>query len=268
MVIRTPLRSLRSSSIPFHSPPLSSPHSSPPSSGPSSSSNSTSSSTTTTTQSSSSTSSSMAAFRPIVQEIYAALLLPNILNDFPVGYLKHLPRFNGETRFSTEDHLATFLDFFDNMNIEHENFYMRFFVQCLEGNVRIWFRQLPFHSIISCEELTTIFKNQWGVKKDRVYLLTYFEELKRNYGEPVADFIKIFNKIYHKMPPDCKPLVAAVKVIFSKAFEDDFVVMLRERKTHTLEDMKTNAIEVEENRFSLSKLKSKAKKSQRKLKSN
>ena len=44
------------------------------------------------------------------------------------------------------------------------------------------------------------------------------------------------------MPTDCKPPVAAAKSRFSKAFEDDFVVMLREGTSWALEDMKTNVI--------------------------
>jgi len=72
---------------------------------------------------------------------------------------------------------------------------MRLFVQSLEGNVRTWFRQLPANSIRSWEELTNIFKNQWGVKKEALYFLSEFEELKRNFGEPIADFIKRFNKL-------------------------------------------------------------------------
>lgn len=39
------------------------------------------------------------------------------------------------------------------------------------------------------------------------------------------------------MPIDCKPLVAAAKARFSKEFEDEFAVMLRERVSNTLEDM-------------------------------
>ena len=50
-----------------------------------------------------------------------------------------------------------------------------------------------------------------------------------NPGEVVSYFINRFNNIYNKMPPDCKSLVAATKVIFSKAFDDEFVVMPRER---------------------------------------
>ena len=83
---------------------------------------------------------------------------------------------------------------------------MRLFVQYLERNLRIFFKQLQENYIISWGELTTIFKNQWGVKKDLVYFLTEFEELKRNFGDLVDDFIKRSNNIYHKMPPDYKPL--------------------------------------------------------------
>jgi len=69
------------------------------------------------------------------------------------------------------------------------------------------------------------------------------------------------------MPVDCKPPIAAAKSRFSKAFDDDFVVMLRERTSRTLEDMQTNAIEVEANRVASTSLKLKEEKAQRKLKS-
>jgi len=87
------------------------------------------------------------AFRPIVQGRYVALVLPNNLDAFPVGYLKYLPKYNGETGPPAKDHLQAFIDVADNVNIQQENVYMRLFVQSLEGNVRIWFRQLPTTSI-------------------------------------------------------------------------------------------------------------------------
>ena len=105
------------------------------------------------------------------------------------------------------------------------------------------------------------------MKKDPLYFLTEFDELKRNFGESVSEFIKRFNNLYHKMPPDCEPPVVAAKSIFSKAFDDDFVVMLRERTSITLEDMQTNAIEVEANRAASTSLKAKKEKAQKKLKS-
>ena len=102
------------------------------------------------------------------------------------------------------------------------------------------------------------------MKKHDLYFFTEFEELKRNFGEPVSNFIKRFNKLYHKMPPDCKPPIAATKSRFSQSFEDDFVLMLRERTSRTLEDMPTNAIEVEANMVDSTTLKAKEEKAQRK----
>lgn len=59
------------------------------------------------------------------------------------------------------------------------------------------------------------------------------------------------------MPQDCKPPVAVAKSRFSKAFDNDFFVILRERTLRTLEYMQTNAIEVEENRATSTSFKAK-----------
>jgi len=67
-------------------------------------------------------------FQPIVQERYAALVLPPALDAFPNEYLKHLLRYKCETGPLAKDHLQDFLDFVDNMNIEQENVYMRLLV--------------------------------------------------------------------------------------------------------------------------------------------
>lgn len=104
------------------------------------------------------------------------------------------------------------------------------------------------------------------MKKDPLYFLTEFDELKINFSEPISNFIKRFNKLYHKMPPDCKPPIAAAKSRFSKAFDDYFVVMIRERTSIILKDMQTNSIEVEANRDGSTTLKAKEEKAQRKLK--
>lgn len=99
-----------------------------------------------------------------------------------------------------------------------------------------------------------------------MYYLTEFEYLKRNLSELAADFIKRFNKLYNKMPPDCKPPATVAKVRFSKAFEYDFVVMHRKRKYKTLADMQTNTIEIKANRSIAAKLRAKAKNTKKRMK--
>lgn len=123
----------------MRSPPSSPPHNHTPHQLPSSTSSWSSSSSPSSYSSTQTphTQPSTIEFQLIVQARYVALILPTNLNVFPAGYLKYLPRYNGETSPSAKDHLQAFLDFVDNMNIEQENVYMRLFVQSLEGNVRI-----------------------------------------------------------------------------------------------------------------------------------
>lgn len=97
-------------------------------------------------------------------------------------------------------------------------------------------------------------------------ILKEFEDLKRNPSEPVANFIRRFNNLYKKMPLDCKPPVTASSVRFSKAFEDDFVVMLSERKSQNSAYMETNAIEVEANSSTFSKMKAKEENVEKRMK--
>jgi len=43
----------------------------------------------------------------------------------------------------------------------------------------------------------------------------------------MGEFNKIFNKIYKKNPVSIKPTPTATKVIYARAFESNFFVMLR-----------------------------------------
>ena len=74
---------------------------------------------------------------PWVAARYGALRLPRNLHDLPDNhYLKIIPKFNGEGAVKAEDHVTAYVDFADNLDIDHEDVYTRIFVQSLEGNVR------------------------------------------------------------------------------------------------------------------------------------
>jgi hypothetical protein len=69
----------------------------------------------------------------IVAEIYAPLILPQVLYAFPSNdYMKYLPRFNGEVEVYAEENLNYFYNFADNFNVEHADVWMRLFVQSLD----------------------------------------------------------------------------------------------------------------------------------------
>jgi hypothetical protein len=143
------------------------------------------------------------------------LNLPGNLHDFPDNYLKMLPKFNGESEITAVEHLAFFDEFSDNFGLEHEDVYMRLFIQTFEGEVRTWFKGLPPNSLDSWDALEIAFLRQWGEKKDHLYYLTEFGSLKKKVNESVSDFIKRFNKIYNKIPADVKPSQTTTKVTFA-----------------------------------------------------
>lgn len=46
---------------------------------------------------------------------------------------------------------------------------------------------------------------KWGRKREHGYILTDFNATKKKYGEDIKDFIKIFNKLYKKLPAEITP---------------------------------------------------------------
>jgi hypothetical protein len=204
----------------------------------------------------------------IVAARYAPLVLPHPMNPLPAGdYLKYMPKFTGEGDITTEEHLAAFYSYADNLNIENEDVWMRVFVQSLDGEVRKWFRGLAPGSIAGIEALDNVFLRQWGDRKDYIYYMTEFGSLKKQEGESVSDFSKRFNKMYNKIPAEIKPSEASAQISYASAFDPDFCLVLRERRATSLAQMQDAAIEVESNMLAADRLRNKADTDRRKGKS-
>jgi hypothetical protein len=171
--------------------------------------------------------------------------------------MKYFPRFNGEGEVIVEEHLKSFYSFADNLNVEHADVSMRLFVQSLDGEATKWFRSRPPNSIVGIEALDDTILIHWGDKKDYLYYITKFGALKRKQGEFVSDFTKIFNKMYSKIPYEIKPIETSSKITFANAFDAEFSLLLRERRSVTLILMQEVAIEVESNILVTERLKSK-----------
>ena len=62
-------------------------------------------------------------------------------------------------------------------------------------------------------------------------------------------------RVYNSIPEDIKPSVAAAKLHYARAFDNDFDFSLRERKSGSLVAMFTDALEVEANMMASGKMK-------------
>jgi hypothetical protein len=186
---------------------------------------------------------------------YAPLVLPVPLHDLPENYMKNLSKFTGEGDLTATEHINFFDQFADILGLEHEDVYSRLLVQTFEGQVRTWFRGLAAGSIRSYDELENAFIRQWGERKDHLYYLTEFGALRKKNSESVLEFTQRFNKLYNKIPAEVKPSQPAAKVTFAGAFDPDFALLLRERRSVDLTKMQDDALEIESNMMASGKLK-------------
>jgi hypothetical protein len=88
-----------------------------------------------------------------------------------------------------------------------------------------------------------------------MYYITEFGNLRRESGQSVSEFTKKFNRMYSKIPAEIKPTATSAKITYANAFDAKFCLMLRERRSITLDDMKNETLEVESNILAAEKLK-------------
>jgi len=151
---------------------------------------------------------------------YGPLVFPVPLNAMPIGeYKKYMPTLTSIERVIAKKHLESFHCYADNLDISENDVWMRVFVQSLDGEARKWFRELPHRSITDIEALDDAFLKQWRDRKDLLYYHTEFGNLKKENGESLLDFNKIFNRVYSKIPPEVKPTPTATKLTYANAFD-------------------------------------------------
>jgi hypothetical protein len=187
---------------------------------------------------------------------YAPLILPNPVSAMPTGdYQKYMPKFTGEGDVTVEEHIEAFYSYAENLNIEEEDVWTRVFVQSLDGHARKWFKELPAGSIAGIEQLDDVFLKHWGDRRDFLYYITEFGNLRKENGESVSDFTKRFNRMYSKIPAEIKPSDASAKITYANSFDSEFCLLLRERRSPTLSLMQDSSLEVESNILVAHKLK-------------
>jgi hypothetical protein len=87
------------------------------------------------------------------KKMFKTLKLPSTLHPYPPKFLEYIPLFVGEYHIVDENHFGAFHNFIDNLEIMHEDVFMRLFTKYLVGHVALWFKNLEVASIGSWAEL-------------------------------------------------------------------------------------------------------------------
>lgn len=143
---------------------------------------------------------------------------------------------------------------------------MRLFSQSFTGEVKKWFRSLSPRSIQKFYQFQELFLEKWEIKKNSLQLLTHYNNLKRNPMESMQECSKRFMKSYDSILAHVKPPPGAAQLHYVDAFDNYFVLTLRERKSTSLDNMMNDAIEVEVNLMASSKMKQKIDLERKKIK--
>jgi hypothetical protein len=88
-------------------------------------------------------------------------------------------------------------------------------------------------------------------------LSNQFGALRKKNSDSILKFTQRFNKLYNKIPTEVKPSQPAMKVTFTRSFEIDFSLLLRERRSIDLTKMQDDALEIESNMMPSGKMKTK-----------
>ena len=105
-----------------------------------------------------------------------------------------------------------------------------FLCKILDGQTRKWFKEFPAGSIATIEALDDIFLKHWGERRDHLYYIIEFSNLRRENGEYVSNFTKRFNKMFSKIPTEIKPTDTSAKITYANAFDLELCLLLRERR--------------------------------------
>jgi hypothetical protein len=194
----------------------------------------------------------------ILANRYAPLVFPNPLSAMPTrDYQKYMPKFIGARDYIAEEHIEAFYVYAENINISEEDVWTKVFVQSLDGQAQKWFKEIPTNLVTGIEQLDEVFLKQWGERRDILYYIFKFGNLRREDGESVSDFIKRFNRMFGKIPAEIKSSDASTKTTFSATFDPYFCLILKERRSATLSLMQDVALEVESNIMESQKIKGK-----------
>jgi len=179
---------------------------------------------------------------------FAPLALPQNLHDMPADYQSKIPMFDGIPQsVSAQQHIDKMTTFFDLYEIDEEDVTMRLIVQTFRGEVRKWFRGLTARSIPTLDDLQKQFLDRWEIRRDPFQINAEYNNLKRNHGESVQDYIIRFNTVYNTIPDDLKPSRKSALLKFPDGFDPEMDYSLRDRDPPTLEDMQKIVVSVEAN---------------------
>lgn len=92
-------------------------------------------------------------------------------------YHEHLPKFVGNNAVTMDDQLDAFLQFVNDLKVQHEDVVLMMFVQTLLGDARAWYKVLPANAIDGWDSFQNTFTERQDNKQDNTLMLDAFASI-------------------------------------------------------------------------------------------
>lgn len=132
----------------------------------------------------------------------------------PKGATEVLPKFSGDGKVSTDDHLSTFHSACVVISVPTQEVVVRLFVRTLIDVAADWFNNLPNHSITSWDDMKDAFETRFKTLENECSLFSQLSQMKKDMHEPMREFVEKFNRLVQRIPTVSRPSAENQKSFF------------------------------------------------------
>lgn len=139
----------------------------------------------------------------------------------PKGATEVLPKFSGDGKVSTDDHLSVFHSACAVISVPTQEVAVRLFVRTLTDAAADWFNHLPHLSITSWDDMKSAFENRFKTPENECSLFSQLSQMKKDMHEPMREFVAKFNRLVQRIPMASRPSEENQKSFFINAVPAD-----------------------------------------------
>jgi hypothetical protein len=159
-----------------------------------------------------------------------------------------IPKFLGNGTESAERHIINLKNVIEDFEEDHEDVFMKLFVQSLIEDAVEWYKSLPDRSISGWCNFADQFIEQFGDHTDTSFASHELTSIKKNSNESVLEFNKRFNKVLNRIPRETRPVDSFLIDFYLSAFDGKTHYEIRSQRPSSLPQAFKIAMTIENDR--------------------
>ena len=164
---------------------------------------------------------------------------------------KLLPRFNPDSKESTEDHIQKFLLANCLMSVQAKDVVCRLFPYTFEGKESTWYFSLLEGCITSWNQFHATFLEKFGEDKTPTILALELSRIMMDGKEKIKDLNQHFLTLKNKIPIESRPPEGVVVEFYTPTLPQMMAMFVKQTCKISLQDNFTEAIRIEKDLVSL-----------------